>query len=422
MLVNDRMTKSYLFLLVLLSLVIFDGTTIQIGRVFTLKPFLIIAAIFCFWLLGQKVYIPKNYGYFILWYVSLFIPLAFGTILSKSQFFIIAAGQAILTLFLLSCYNFLICKKFKLIDVFDAVIALGILCSVVAFIQVFLFFFGINIGVSHFSDIGLPRPESFFSETDWHAMFLGYSLLAVINTPIHSRFSIQKNKIMLLLGISLIFSFGRTAIIGALISFLLYTMCFQSFKKNIQFIARLTLLGLPLLFLFFVFAPEAIVNRFNIVGNLINPEMDAGAINSRLFAIDMTVDYIAKNPWTGNGAGSLNYLAYDPIIREIYAYGGGINSGRGGTNIFLTALFDAGIIGFIVFTVFLIKILSSSYKYAKYSDEDAIYFMRFSFLGIIYFVVECLANNMIRMPIVWVHFSFFMYGAFLCRMQLFDRT
>ncbi|WP_440905373.1 O-antigen ligase family protein [Catenovulum sp. SX2] len=412
---NIFQRHQFMFLLIVFGLIIFDGYRIRIDTSFSIKPFLLICVVLSLWVLRKRILIPLHFGYFLLWYASLFIPLIFGSVLSWSQYVVILTGHALLTAFLLSAYNFIIYKQFKLIDMFDAIVLLGIICAVVGILQLLLFAVGINIGISHFDDIGVPRAESFFSETDWHAMFVGYCLLAAYFTPSHSRFYRYKSYILWLLVFALLSSFGRTAILGVITAFVLYKISLQSFQQNIAQLTRFIVVAIPIFIVFLLIAPESVVTRFDVFSNLENPELDAGAINSRLFAINMTLDFIQQNPFSGNGAGSLNYLAYDEEIRNKYAYGGGINSGRGGTNIFLTALFDAGIFGLLILILLLWKLIFSSYWYARFSQIEINYFLKFIFLGNIYFLVECQANNMIRMPICWINLTLFCYATLVSR-------
>ncbi|EWH09413.1 hypothetical protein DS2_12794 [Catenovulum agarivorans DS-2] len=407
--------KQFIFLVLFFGLIIFDGYRIMVGTTFSIKPFLLICFLLLGWMASKRILIPIHFGYFVLWYASLFIPLLFGSVLSWSQYLVILTGHALLTVFLLSAYNFVIYKQFKLIDMFDAIVWLGLICAIVGILQLLLFAVGINIGVSHFDDIGVPRAESFFSETDWHAMFVGYCLLAAYFIPPHSRFYAHKKYILWTLAIALITSFGRTAILGVIVAFVLYKISLQSFQQNLSQLIRFCVVGIPIIFLALLLAPESVITRFDIFSNLENPELDAGAINSRLFAINMTLDFIQQNPFSGNGAGSLNYLAYNEEIRQKYAYGGGINSGRGGTNIFLTALFDAGIFGLLVLMLLLWKLIFTSYWYARFGQAEISYFLKFIFLGNIYFLVECQANNMIRMPICWINLTLFCYATLVSR-------
>jgi O-antigen ligase len=420
MISNSRTSKIYLFLIFVFGLIIFDGYRLKVGNLLSIKPFLVVSLILVIWVIRKNIFVPSNFKYFLLWYASLFIPLICGTVLSWSQFLVILSGQLILTFFYISFYNYFIYFRLKLIDIFDSIVFLGIFVSLIGFIQVFMFFLGVNIGVSHFEDVGVPRPESFFSETDWHAMFIGYSLLASLLIPTHSRFYKKKDLIVFFLFCSLVLSFGRTALVGAIVSFVIFKFCFQSVRASLNWVFKFIVIGIPLLILFIILAPESIVDRFNIIGNILDPEMDAGAINSRLFAINMTLDYIYQNPFTGNGAGSLNFLAYDEHIREVYAYGGGINSGRGGTNIFLTALFDSGVSGLIVMLIFFFVLFKENWKYIKENNEFFGYFLKFCFLSNIYFLVECQANNMIRTPVCWVNFTMLAYALFLCRQKKID--
>ena len=405
--------KPLLKLVLLFGLIIFDGYRVLIGTSFSLKPFLVIAVLLILWTSFRRLYVPLNFRLFILWFLSLFIPLIFGTVLSTSQFVVIIFGQALLTLFLLAFHNFLILRQVKLEDIFDAIIFLGVFTAAIGFLQVVLFFLGLNVGVSHFEDVGVPRPESFFSETDWHAMFVGYCLLASLFINEKSRFNIIKKQINLFLLLSLITSFGRTAIAGALASYLVHLMLFYPLPKLMARAVKFLVIAVPIFILLLPVLPESIVSRFDIVGNIEDPELDAGAINSRVFAIQMTIAFIEENPLTGNGAGSLNYLANNDDIKAEFSYGGGINSGRGGTNIFLTSLFDSGILGLLVMVILLTGILISGYRYAKKKSNDYQYFFQFCLLSNIYFLVECQANNMIRTPIVWVNFALFTYAVYL---------
>ncbi len=412
--------KKVTYIIIIFAIIIFDIIKIPIADIFSIKPFIFVCLVLFAWMVSKKIFIPINFRYFLFWYASLLIPLLFDTIISINQYVVIVVGQAILTGFLLCIYNFFIYFKIRLIDIFDSIIILGVVSSAIALTQIILFYAGFNIGVSHFETVGFPRALSLFSETDWYAMFTGYCLLAATLIPNHSKLFKYRNMLLAFFLISLIFSFGRTAIIAVCTSYISYKILFDSVKGILRSIVILLFISIPLSMFIIFIVPEMFINRFDILSNLSNSNMDSGALNSRLYSIYMTVDYIYQNPWKGNGAGSINFLSKSEEIKMFYADGGGINSGRGGTNIFLTTTFDSGFVGLIILVQLFIHIFKKNLYYIKISNNNFSYFLKFCFLENVFLLVECQANNMIRTPICWLNFSLLCYAMFVYRQQWLD--
>ena len=86
-------------------------------------------------------------------------------------------------------------------------------------------------------------------------------------------------------------------------------------------------------------------------------------------------------------------------IRQEYIYGGELNAGKGNANLFLTVLFDTGIIGLAIFLLILGRI-----TWMILSVYDKSNFIPLGFLAASLFIlVDFNFNNGFRMGFVWFH-------------------
>ena len=130
-------------------------------------------------------------------------------------------------------------------------------------------------------------------------------------------------------------------------------------------------------------------------------ETDSGAADSRVAAIEMMLDHIPLHPIVGNGSGGMATLSQMQEMRDKYIYGGELNAGKGNANIFLTLMFDTGIIGT---TLFLILIFQIVYMIKKTFSKTSYVSLGFAATSIL-LLVDFNFNNGFRMGFVWVHLA-----------------
>lgn len=401
---RDSMVLFFVFMTIL------ESVKIDIGRLANLKPFIIVilALAFHYGFMMKRFRWRPEFNIFVLWWLSLFIPAVGGTVISSSHYAVIVFGQLLLLGYLALAYTYLYDRENGVIKALTALVVVGVFCAGLSFLQITAYFGGVHIGVSHAHTVGFPRAESIFTETDWHAMYMGY--IALLLTVCGKHLIRQPLLLKLALGMtvmSLLLSFGRTATFT-------YLACLGIFllvRRRFGIIA----VGAAVVFMLAVsiqlkapFIPDSLVSRFNVISNLEDSSLDSGALDSRLFALEMTWDFIKEEPLWGNGAGSIQALVDRLDLRDQYAHGGIMNAGRGGTNLFLTSLFDSGIVGLLVVIAVLYVLFRVALKSYRMAGKAKLGPQRdialFLVLGLLYFLLNCMSNNFIRYPLVWLHF------------------
>lgn len=401
---QDGMVLFFVFMTIL------ESVKIDIGRLANLKPFIIVilALAFHYGIMVRRFRWRPEFNVFVLWWLSLFIPAVGGTIISPNHYLVIVLGQLLLLGYLTLAYTYLYGRENGVVKAMTALLLVGIFCAGLSFFQIVAYFGGVHIGVSHADTVGFPRAESIFTETDWHAMYMGYVTLLLtvcgkhlIRQPLYFQIALGMTVLSLLL------SFGRTATfayLGCLGIFLLVRRRFGIIAVGAVVVFMLAVsiqLKAP-------FIPDSLVTRFNVLSNLQDSSLDSGALDSRLFALEMTWHFIKQEPLWGNGAGSIQALVDRLDLREQFAHGGIMNAGRGGTNLFLTSLFDSGIFGLLAVIAVLhvlFRVALSSYRMARQARLEAQRDIAlFLVLGLLYFLINCMSNNFVRYPLVWLHF------------------
>lgn len=361
------------------------------------KPSIILMIFFiCHYFLkaieDKVLIIPPFTNLLLVYWSTGWLALIFGCVISMNDFIRTMLGQIVLILFYVAIYNYILKKTYVLKIIFSILILLGITCITLGVIQILAYWLvGSNIGIHHVEHLGFPRPSSIFSEPDWFGLYMGYCVLLSFTLT-------GKRKIfyITLFVIGIFISGARAPMFALLGVFLIWL-----FFARISFRLRL---GVPILALIFsvliiVVLPEPIQNRFN---PFVSLSVDGGAADSRLYTMMLTYDYFLLNPLVGNGMGGLGEITEWDELRKEYASGGEFNTGRGGSNILLSTLFDVGLIGALPFFLFILLLIRRSIILISRDN--------FSFAlaaGVIFILMECMINNIFRYTLVWLHLAMF---------------
>lgn len=353
--------------------------------------------------LQRKIYKTPLFLIMNLWVVSFF--LSYPYVINYIDFWTVVIGQLFLNMlfFLVVQITFDKGENF-----FHQVLKFSILSgAIVAFVGLLQwtgFFLGIEIGVSHYEEIGIPRPASFAHEPDWYGLFSAYSALWFLvmyllkDTSLFSMKFIRLAMAICFLGV--ILSMARASILSLALAGIFLFSITKSLKLLKMTIVAFIIFLVMLCGLFIVDSEigMSIYERLNPATSL---ETDSGAADSRVAAIQMMLDHIPLHPIVGNGSGGMATLSQMQEMRDKYIYGGELNAGKGNANIFLTLMFDTGIIGTTLFLVLIFQIVFMIKKTFSRMSYVSLGFASTSLLLIIDFNF----NNGFRMGFVWVHLA-----------------
>ncbi|MCA1032224.1 O-antigen ligase family protein [Bacillus timonensis] len=383
------------------SFITIKGSYLRIYQVLFLTLFL--KYLLEFFLSKREIALTPLFLLINLWVLSYF--LAYGHIISVTDFWTSVIGQLFLNVFYFVSVQ---CIRENGLSFFYKVLKFTILSgffiSILGIFQWIGFFVGINVGISHYEAIGLPRPSSFAHEPDWYGLFAAYTATWFValfirrNSRLFSREFIFIGVVVC--SIAIFISMTRAAILAFGLSFIFLFFI----TRNIRAI-KLTIISIlmliPVVIVLFV-VDEEMVNkvyyRFNPLTSL---ETDSGAANSRLASIEVMLDYIPKHPIVGNGSGGMAMLSQMKEIREKYIHGGELNAGKGNANIFLGIMFDTGLIGLLIFLLIIGRIAWMLRKSYEKSDYVSIGLIGASMMLLIDFNF----NNGFRMGFVWFHLA-----------------
>lgn len=338
-----------------------------------------------------------------LWVLSYF--LSYSHVLSMKDFWITVVGQLFLNVFFFISVQ---CIREKGLSFFyktlKFTILSGFIVVVVGILQWIGFFMGIHIGISHYDAIGIPRPSSFAYEPDWYGLFAGYTSIWFLVLFIRRDSSLFSEKFVQI-GLAasfmgLFISMARASILA----FILTTLILLVITWNVRIIkiaASSTVFLLLLLVVLFIVDSEIVMKVYNRFNPTTSVTTDRGAADSRLGSIELMLDYIPKHPIVGNGSGGMALLSELEENRNKYAGGGDLNTGKGNANIFLSVLFDTGIVGLTIFITILLRIswmLKNTFNKNNY--------ISLGLMGCcILLLVNFNFNNGFRMGFVWFHLA-----------------
>lgn len=357
-------------------------------------------------LLTTKIKLTKKDFILFAWYASYY--LSIGNVLSWSDFFAVAIGQAVLIAIYLFFANI---KSHFLIRKCNYYFQLSLyLLVVIGAVQLTLYYlFGSTWGISHLTHgVGLPRVSGLSLEPDWYGVIcMMASIYMVFNIIKNKRvFSKGLDWLICLISIGmLLFCLTRAAWVGfaaAIAAFIFLKMrkndCFAKRKLLSYGITAFIILAVTLALLSGTGSDitTKLLQRLDISQWMTN---DGGAAGSRTSAIEIMLIYFAKHPLVGNGVGGMGYISTNTSLLASLGYNYEINTGRGNANLIANCLFETGIVGTLIFLVFIFVSLKDMYiDYKKSGDLAQLVF----FLLTIALLVDFQFNNGIRMLYVWI--------------------
>lgn len=339
-----------------------------------------------------------------LWVASYF--LSYTNVLDFKFFWVSVIGQLFLNGFYFAAVQ---CMRERNLLFFKKVVKYmllsGVVVATLGILEWLGFFLGINIGISHYQSIGIPRPSSFASEPDWYGLFCSYVCVwFLVLYLLNDRQFFQKRMVQFGLaasGFGVFISMARASILGVCVAAVFLFILTKNIKLIKISAAIIILMGLTITTLFFVNKnmAEDIYQRLDPSTSL---STDHGAADSRLASIHLMLDYIRKHPIIGNGSGGMAYLSQQEYIRQKYIYGGELNQGKGNANIFLGLTFDSGFVGLALFLAVIMRII---YLLRAVFHRNDVLSLALSAASLL-LLVDFNFNNGFRLGFVWLHLAF----------------
>lgn len=338
------------------------------------------------------------------WVLSFF--LAYPHLLSPKDFWVLVIGQVFLNFFYYVIVQTLATKGASF---YDKVLRFTVLSSLIVAAYGILewisfFIFGVDIGIGHYESIGIPRPSSFAHEPDWYGLFCAYGGIWFFVWYLRkdNRFFSQR---FVLFGLAACFlgvfiSMARASMVSLAVAILFLYIVTRD-KKIIKLIAMTILAFVLLMASLFVVNPSIAENIMERLNPSTSTATDSGATDSRMASIQLMLDYIPLHPYVGNGSGGMAMLTQSEELRAKYIYGGEMNEGKGNANIFLTFMFDTGMIGTFIFILILMRIVHLHKAVFSRRDDVALGLACASIL----LLVDFNFNNGFRMGFVWFHLA-----------------
>lgn len=211
--------------------------------------------------------------------------------------------------------------------------------------------------------------------------------------------------VLFISGIALVLNLTRAAWVGTVgaILFVLFIGSGKIGSKMRRRIVRLIILAIPLVFIAGLIMSYTSPELFIKLATRLNVKLwttnDGGATGSRTAAINVMLYYFKQHPFTGNGVGGMGEISSNNALLKMLGYDYQINAGRGSANIFITNLFDVGIIG----TAFLVAFFGTVFKkgidvYRKTGNYKLLTYI----VVLIGLLVDFQFNNGLRQAYVWI--------------------
>lgn len=286
-------------------------------------------------------------------------------------------------------------NKERLNILFKNLIYATIIISIIGIIQFFLIRFNIkaeiriaNILTNKNSSVEIDRITSVFSEPAHLSIYLGMILSLSFNFyKNHPKPKLYKY-LVVLVALNLVLA---TSLTGFLMLMYLLFMMFYDTDQTKGGLARKLKSTFILLFVSFIvfivvlqidFLNDKIFERFYSVA-----EMDDGSANQRLLGgFEFASSVLSEHPVTGVGLGQ-SAAYYNSSNFVLANYWVGEEEGGGGVNnIFISTFIQSGIIGLLLFSLFIVNL---------YKDNKYLLFMC---------IIICFSWGYFNTPLFWFYF------------------
>lgn len=300
-------------------------------------------------------------------------------------------------------------NKERLTILFKNLIYATIIISIIGIIQFFLIQFNIkaeiriaNILTNKNSSLEIERITSVFSEPAHLSIYLGMILSLSFNFYKNHPKPKSYKYLVLLGALNLILATSLTGFL--ILMYLLFMMFYDRDVKKGELAGKLksTFILLFVSFIVFIvviqidFLNDKIFERFYSVA-----EMDDGSANQRILGgFEFASNVLSEHPVTGIGLGqAASYYNSGNFVFANY-WVGEEESGGGVNNIFISTFIQSGIVGLLLFSLFMVNL----YKENKY-----LLFMC---------IIICFSWGYFNTPLFW--FYFFISKAI--QKKQFDKT
>lgn len=394
---TDYDVRHYFFYFIGSTFVVIESVRFEVMGG-TIKPVMFLLAVIVFLyalkiLMRGSFILPPFAGFLAVYWFSGWLAYICNRVVSMNDFTWTILGQLFLIAVYLALYEYLAKNHQKIKLIIMALINLGLLAFFIGLLQLISYeVFHSTIGISHVDSLGFPRVRSVFSEPDWFGLYMGYCFLLsfVLNGT-------RRNLYMGVFLLGIFLSGTRAPILSLVVIFFVWLFV----NKDFSYRFKLAFLvgGVTVILVIFAMLPNTLQQRYNPFTSI---SSDSGAADTRIYTMQLSYDYFLANPIVGNGMGSLGDLTRRIENSKKYASGGDLNTGRGGANILMTTLFDVGVIGAVPFFLFLLLLIRGSIKSMQ---KDSI--SNVLSAGMLFFVIECMVNNIFRYTLFWLHLALF---------------
>lgn len=340
-----------------------------------------------------KILIPQNFKWMMLFWIISFLSLIFSLrlftllniLLDSAYLFklIIYSSISLVT------FNLISEKKITLASLYKLLRIIGVVFSILGLFQL-IFFPNFEFLTVFGFDPHQNRLASTFLDPNFAGVFLVFILAANLFYLLNNRNLINFGLSILTL-IALILTYSRTAYL--MVGIFLLGLGLPIFIRiNLQKkILVLTLAGIILVGSLFLF-PRLLIR---VEGGVL---IDKSA-SERLISWQDSLEIITKNPLIGVGFNNYRLaLEKSNLIRAFSANGG--HSGAGSDSSFLLILSTTGIIGFLIYLIFWLKVLKG------FKRNNIMLFLLF----ISFIVASQFINSLFYAPLMIWYFIFMAWG------------
>lgn len=395
-------STTLLLLFCMVDFKLFSG--IKLIYIFAVPMMLIVLQSMCY----TSIFSNRTGILLLLWYLSYF--LSIDHLVSIRDFAFVCFGQLVL----LAIYSYFARVRSSVrIENYLKILQYGLIINLfVGTLQLSAYYLvGSTWGVSHTTHAAmLPRVCGLTLEPDWYGVVCMLLVLCLISGIAFKEYLFSRGKDLFLLIVSsamLLFSLVRAAWVGLFITLTIAILSFDilgEYGKELKTtILKIIVILVPIAVVLHLLMLSSentlylkLLQRLDI-GNWTHN--DGGAANSRISAIEIALKYFYMHPVTGNGVGGMGLISQDIDLLHGLGYDYVINAGRGSTNIFITSLFDTGIIGTALLFIYIVSLLNQLITVYKRSGNIV---LLKTLLMTISLLIDFQFNNGIRLCVFWV--------------------